>query len=42
MVEVNYNDTMVMVTGVKVEDNFNETQVVILHGIKKILSQYIK
>ena len=33
---------MVMVTRVKVEDIFTETNVVLLHGIKRILPQYIK
>jgi len=42
MMEVNYSDTMVVVTAVKVEDNFTETNVVLLHGIKRILPQYIK
>jgi hypothetical protein len=42
MMEVNYSDTMVVVTGVKVKDNFSESDVVLLHGIKRILPQYIK
>lgn len=40
MMEVNYTDTMVMDTGV--EDNFTETNVVLVHGIKRILPQDIK
>jgi len=40
--EVNYSDTMVVFTGVKVKDNFAETNVVLLHGIKRLLPQYIK
>jgi len=41
MIEVNYSDSVVMVTGVDVEDSFTETNVVLLHGIKRIL-QHIK
>ena len=33
---------MVVVTGVKVEDNFTQNNVVLLHGIRRILPQYIK
>jgi len=39
MMEVNYSDTMVMVTGLKVVDNFTETNVVLLYGIIRILPQ---
>jgi len=42
MMEVNYSYTMVVVTGVKVEDNFTQNNVVLLHGIRRILPQYIK